>query len=449
MNLPREPGQVSGDKSEQLLWLGLYDSLTNLPNRYLFLDRLHHTRSLAVREKYGFAILMIRLDGLKSINERLGHHVGDRALATVAERLRKLARDSDTVARFGGNEFTAILVNINQPADAESIAGKYAEAIGEAITINGSSVALAPAIGVSCYPQHGEDINTLVHNSEKAMLTAIGRGAACNVYSDIDGGAVPGTLYNYDLDELFRNEQIRFLYQPICAIEDSRIVALEALCRWQHPSLGEIYPDKLILDANNSPEIKSFVTNGLRIVLQQVACWRQQNIHLPVHFNLSAYMLNDPFAAELIIDLLDESGQPPESLVIELTETEFYSVNTLTVRIIRELAARGIGIALDDFGVGFSSLSHLLEFPVDIIKIDKLFVEDIATNSRGRTITRCLVDMAHELGARVVAEGVSGTDHTAVLADLGCDFIQSHHFFKPLPAGEVEKQINGVPRGRL
>lgn len=441
MNLPQDSTGFPGDKSEQLLWLGLYDSLTNLPNRYLFLDRLHHTRSHASREKYGFAVLMVKLANLKAINENPGHHFGDRSLVTVAARLQQLARTSDTIARFGGDEFTAILVNINELEDAGSLAEKYANTICETMIIDGETVAVTANIGVSCYPQHGEDINELLHQAEKAMLTATATGKPFTIYSPGQDSVAVDNLYNYDLDELFRKEQIRFLYQPICDIAGENIVSLEALCRWEHPSMGEIYPDKLILDANNSPEIKSFVTNGLQIVLAQVARWKQSGFHVPVHFNLSAYMLNDPYAAELIIDLLDDSGQEPSDLVIELTETEYYNINSLTIRIIRDLAKHGIRIALDDFGVGFSSLSHLLEFPIDIIKIDRMFVEDIAGNERAQTISRHLITMAHELGARVVAEGVSSDTDVAVLRELGCEYAQSHHYFPPLSVSEVAEQL--------
>lgn len=430
----------SSDKSEQLLWLGLYDSLTNLPNRYLFLDRLHHIKRQAAREKYEFAVLMIDMCNLKQLNDDKGHQAGDLVLVTIAERLRDLARDSDTVARFGGDEFTVILRNTNQLQDAESIAAKYSNAITAPIKTGNGNLQIDASIGISYYPNHSEDTNELLHKAEKAMLKSTENNTPYSVYSDLLEDAVSDKLYNYDLDELFRGDQIRFQYQPIGTLESGDIIALEALCRWNHPVMGEIFPEHLIIDANNSPAIKSFVSNSLSNILDQNKQWQSQGFILPVHYNLSAYMLNDPLTTELIIDLLNESGVEPGSLVIELTETEFYSMNSMTIKVIQDLAGHGIKIALDDFGVGFSSMSHLLEFPIDIIKLDRSFVENIDKNDKARIITESLIKMSHQLGASVVAEGVASDDAVKVLQKLECDYIQSHYFSKPLTVSEVEEK---------
>ncbi|MCG8325907.1 MAG: bifunctional diguanylate cyclase/phosphodiesterase [Thiotrichales bacterium] len=435
--------QPDRDKSEQLRWLGLYDNLTRLPNRYLFLDRLHHIKRHAAREKYGFAILMIALGNLKQINGEFGHDAGDRVLLILAERLQQLARNSDTVARFGGDEFTVILGDINRQQDAETIAGKYSNVIQEEITSGTDTISIDASIGISCYPNHGEDINDLLHKSEQAMLNSLQQKTPCCLYSDGVADAVADNLYNYDIDQLFRDEEIRFQYQPVCTLDTRKIVSLEALCRWNHPVMGEIYPDKLILDANNSPAMKPFVTNSLRQILIQRNDWEKQKIGLPVHFNLSAYMLNDPLTSDLIIDLLEESGLDASALVLELTETEFYSMSSTTTKVMQDLADYGIRIALDDFGVGFSSMSHLLEFPVDLIKVDKLFVRDVHSNTKCRTITASIIEMAHKLGARVVAEGVSEPQAIAILMQMGCDYAQSHAFFKPMSVQELQQQLRG------
>ncbi len=443
----REARQRIGDgQSEQLLWLGLYDNLTNLPNRYLFLDRLHHIKRQAAREKYEFAVLMINLRDFRRLNAEAGHQAGDLVLVTLADRLRDLARDSDTIARFGGDVYTVILRNIKSIADAESIAGKYSRVLHQPIASGAEPLQIKASIGISCYPQHSEDINELLHQAEKAMLDAAGSDAPFSVYSELFEDAVAVNLYNYNIDELFRDEDIRFRYQPICTLTDRRIVSVEALCRWNHPVMGEIYPEKLIIDAMNSPSIKSFVSNSLRHILNQNRAWQAQGITLPVHFNLSAYMLNDPYTTELIVDLLNESQVAPELLVIELTETEFYSMNSLTIRVIQELADRKIRIALDDFGVGFSSMSHLLEFPIDLIKIDRVFVEGVHRNHKARVITEALIDMSHQLGASVVAEGVDNDEAVRLLQELGCDYIQSHAFYQPLSVEEIEERLN--PAGR-
>ena len=288
---------------------------------------------------------------------------------------------------------------------------------------------------------HSEDINELLHQAEKAMRASCEEARRYSVYSDQFKDSVADNLYNYDIDQIFRDEDIRFKYQPVCRIDTKEIVSAEALCRWNHPVLGEIVPGNLIFDANNSPVIKSFVSNSLRFILQQIQNWKSRQIELPVHFNLSAYMLNDPLTVDLIKDLLSENNVAASSLVLELTETEFYSMNALTISVIQELAEHGVKIALDDFGVGFSSMSHLLEFPVDLLKIDKLFVENIHINDKARIITEALINMAHQLGAKVVAEGVDHPAAIQLLQQLDCDFIQSHSFYRPLSVEENRATI--------
>ncbi len=431
------------EKSDQLLWLGLYDNLTRLPNRYLFLDRLNHIKRHAAREKFEFAVLMIDISNLLAINLEHGHSAGDQVLMAFTDRLLAQARDSDTIARFGGNTFAVLLGYINPDSDIDTLADKYTSVINEKITFNDIDIETETAIGIAYYPKHSEDMNDLLHKAEKAMVASSESKRAYSVYSELYRDSIAENLYNYDIDQLFKDEDIRFQYQPVCELVSGKIISAEALCRWDHPTMGEIIPANLIVDAINSPIIKSFVSNSLLSILQQSREWQDKGLILPLHFNLSAYMLNDPTTVDLIIDSLDETDVSPQHLILELTETEFYNMDEVTIGVIQQLADKGIQIALDDFGVGFSSMAHLLKFPVNMLKIDRTFVADIHRNNKARIITESLITMAHQLDAKVVAEGVAAESALQLLKNLGCDLVQSHQYHPPLSAEQISQLFKG------
>ncbi|HXS73892.1 MAG TPA: EAL domain-containing protein [Rhodanobacteraceae bacterium] len=415
---------------------GLLDGLTGLPNRLLFNDRLETVLLEAHRTGEMFALLFVDLDRFKNINDSLGHGVGDQVLIAVARRLRAAVRGSDTVARYAGDEFTLILRHIVLREDVLRIAEKLVRAMEAPLTLDdGSELHITASVGISFYPDDAAEAEQLVKHADVAMYNAKGMGR--NNYQAYV--AVPEEQHKQRIEleaklrVAERNDELRLYYQPQLAADSEDIIGMEALVRWEHPELGMISPAFFIPIAEETGLIIPIGEWVLRRACLDCVRWqRQYRLPLRVGVNLSALQLMQPNLVDLVRAACAESGLNPRLLDLEVTESiSMKSVPNL-LETLSALRAFGCGISIDDFGTGQSSLDYIKRFPADRIKIDQSFVRNIGMDPGDEAIVRATLDMAHQLGRKVVAEGVETEQHHAFLREHGCDELQGYLFCRPL-----------------
>ncbi len=424
---------------------GLLDALTGLPNRLLFNDRLETTLLEAHRSGEMFALLFVDLDRFKNINDSLGHSVGDQVLLAVSKRLRAAVRGSDTVARYAGDEFTLILRHIVLREDVLRIAEKLVRAMEAPLTLDdGSELRITASIGISFYPDDASDAESLVKHADVAMYNAKGLGR--NNYQAYV--AVPEEQHRQriDLEARLRmaehNDELRVYYQPQIDAHSEDIVGMEALVRWEHPELGMISPAFFIPIAEETGLIIPLGEWVLRRACADCARW-QKRFHLPlrVGVNLSALQMMQPNLVDVVRKACNESGLDPRLLDLEVTESiSMKSVPNL-LETLSALRGLGCGISIDDFGTGQSSLDYIKRFPADRIKIDQSFVRNIGVDPDDEAIVRATLTMAHNLGRRVIAEGVETEAHDAFLREHACDELQGYLFCRPLSAVSFENLL--------
>jgi diguanylate cyclase (GGDEF)-like protein len=424
---------------------GLQDSLTQLPNRLLFNDRLETTIKEAHRTGEMFAVLFVDLDRFKTINDSLGHGVGDEVLVAVARRLRGSVRGSDSVARYAGDEFTLILRHIVQRDDVLRIADKICRVLEAPLPLSdGRELHITSSIGISFYPDDAATAEKLLHHADVAMYSAKGMGR--NTYQTYV--AVPEESHQQrlaleaKLRQAERNNELRVYYQPQVAAQSEDIVGMEALIRWEHPELGMISPGFFIPLAEETGLIVSIGEWVLRQALTDARKWQQRfGLNLRIGVNLSALQLRQPNLVDVVRRALADTDVEAQHLELEVTES--LSVKTIpnlleTLQALREL---GCKIAIDDFGTGQSSLDYIRRFPADRIKIDQVFVRNIGVDPDDEAIVRATIHMAHNLNRSVVAEGVEYEEHFAFLRDQGCEELQGYLFCRPLPASSFENLL--------
>lgn len=427
--------------SEQIEHLAYHDSLTGLPNRAMFLDRLIMALSRAGRKHLRIAVLFVDLDRFKEINDSLGHTIGDQLLKLVAERLRMTTREVDSLARFGGDEFTLMLDDIDEVDDATHVAQKVIEALRVPFNVQGHELFVSASIGLSFYPDDGLDADTLVRNADTAMYRAKEQGrdgyqlyaAAMNVVA----------LERLALEQMLRkalaNDELTVHYQPLVHIEEGHTVfGVEALLRWRHPELGMVAPAHFISAAENSGLIIPIGAWVLKEACRQAQSWtRSLGLPLIVSVNLSARQFQQPNLVDEVKDALRESNLHASQLELEITESSAMQNAENTVRTLRELKRIGVRISMDDFGTGYSSLSYLKRFPIDTLKLDQSFVRDIVTDSDDGAIATAVLAMGHSLSLDVIAEGVEKEDQLTFLRSRGCRRFQGFLFSAPLPPEEL------------
>lgn len=424
---------------------GLQDSLTQLPNRLLFNDRLETTLKEAHRTGEMFAVLFVDLDRFKTINDSLGHGVGDEVLVAVARRLRGSVRGSDTVARYAGDEFTLILRHIVQRDDVLRIADKVCRVLEAPLPLSdGRELHITSSIGISFYPDDAATAEKLLHHADVAMYSAKGMGR--NTYQTYV--AVPEESHQQrlaleaKLRQAERNNELRVYFQPQVSAQSEDIVGMEALIRWEHPELGMISPGFFIPLAEETGLIVSIGEWVLRQALTDAKRWQVRfGLGLRIGVNLSALQLRQPNLVEVVKRALEDTGMEAQHLELEVTES--LSVKHIpnlleTLQALREL---GCKIAIDDFGTGQSSLDYIRRFPADRIKIDQVFVRNIGVDPDDEAIVRATIHMAHNLNRHVVAEGVEYEEHFAFLRDQGCEELQGYLFCRPLPAASFENLL--------
>ncbi len=427
----------------------MYDGLTGLPNRALFADRLQQAILIGRREKQPFALIAMDLNRFKEINDTLGHHVGDQVLRAVAERTRACLRESDTVARMGGDEFTILLATAADSDGAIAAARKILKAFEVPQEIAGQRIEIGASLGIAMFPEHGEEPLVLLREADAAMYIAKQTHAGYKLYSkDLGQGADDRLALQGELRQAIANGELVLHFQPKIDFKANRIHGVEALVRWQHPRHGLLAPDRFIPLAEQTGLIKPLTQTVLRLALAQAEAWRQGGLDLSVSVNISAVNIQDPEFPDQVAQLLEEYSVPASRLELEVTETAVMAEPARAVDSIKRLSSLGLQVSIDDFGTGYSSMSYLKDLLVAKIKIDKSFVKDMAVNHNDAVIVRSTVELGHNLGLKVVAEGVENEAAWNRLKALGCDDAQGYYLSGPLPPDKFAEWLSQSPWGQ-
>ncbi|HET6806164.1 MAG TPA: EAL domain-containing protein [Frateuria sp.] len=434
--ISRELGQAR----DALSWLAYHDELTALPNRANVLDLLDRLLPLASEERFEVAVMFVDLDGFKSINDTLGHEVGDEFLRSVADALRASVRSRDTVARFGGDEFVVVLERFRSEANLRAICQKILSLVSRPVTVAGHSVSATPSIGVAMFPRDGGDAPSLLRHADLAMYSAKEHGKAgyCFYQPRMSEQARDRLLLSAELRDALQREEIVVHYQPKVALDSRRVVGMEALVRWPHPQRGLLLPIHFVPLAEGSGLIGKLGRVVLRQVARQLAQWRARGLPLvPVAINVSLQEIQDDHFVAGLLGTLREFGLHPSLIEFEITESAAMKNAEHTLRQLRELEMLGFRMAIDDFGTGFSSLSHLRQLPTRTIKIDQSFVQGAERNPADRDITEAIIALARKLRLSTVAEGIETEAQAAWLREAGCEIGQGFLFVPPLPPSQV------------
>jgi diguanylate cyclase (GGDEF)-like protein len=429
--------------AEQVVHLAYHDTVTGLPNRSLFSDRLLVALNHAQRHRYKLAVLFLDIDRFKEINDSLGHSVGDRMLRVVASRIRSAVREEDTVARFGGDEFTVIIHIIGRIEDAGKIAQKILDALKVPIVIDEREFVITSSIGISVYPVDGADSETLVRNADTAMYRAKENGR--NAYQFYAASMNQKALETLDLENglrraLAKNELVLF-YQPLVDVTSGSVYGLEALIRWQHPQFGLLLPDRFLPAAEHSGLIIPIGRWVLREACLQAKEWHRRGREVVVAVNLSAKHFQEPDLLRQVRDALENADLRPQFLELEITEGNAMQDVEKAIATLKQLKTLGVRIAIDDFGTGYSCLSYLKQFPIDTLKLDASFVRDIAEPEDAQ-IALGVIALAHSLRLKVIAEGVETIGQLTFLREHRCDRLQGFLFSRPMPADQFERFMN-------
>jgi diguanylate cyclase (GGDEF)-like protein/PAS domain S-box-containing protein len=425
---------------QRIQFLAYYDALTELPQRALLKDRLDIALASARRRGEKVAVLFIDLDEFKGINDLFGHPIGDGVLKEVAKRLLACGREQDTVARVGGDEFVMLLADVRDAVAAASAAERVFEALHAGIVLEGKSINLGCSIGVSMFPEHGVDGETLIKNADVAMYRAkkAGRGNVRFFTEQMNAEAIERRTMDLSLSRALKEKEFFLVYQPQIEIETGRIIGLEALIRWNHPEMGLVPPNRFISIAEDNGLILPIGEWVLKTACAQARKWQDAGLEpVPVAVNVSAVQFRQEDFPALVDRTLRETGLSAQYLELELTESLLLSNEETMFQTLRGLKSMGVLLAIDDFGTGYSSLSYLKLLPVGKLKIDRSFIQDIATDPDDRAITNAIVSMAKSLNLKVIAEGVETEAQLSILRENQCDEIQGFYFSKPVSADEA------------
>ena len=428
-------------QDEELRHQALHDALTGLPNRVLLSDRLAFALESAQRTQQPMALLLLDLDRFKEVNDTLGHQVGDEVLIEVSKRLRQAIRTSDTIARLGGDEFAALLPAVTDLPNARMVAERIQNSLGTPLAVTGDiNLDVGVSVGIALFPEHAGTPVKLMQCADIAMYAAKRGQLSVALYDEgKDSHSVRHLTLTGELRRAIEQKKLHFCYQPKIDIASRRVVSVEALARWTHPEFGEVPPDEFVLHAERTGLIDPLSRWCFGAAFAQIKDWQKDGLDLSVAVNLSVRNLLDENLPNLLKDLLESEGVSARSLVLEITESAIMNDPETAMSVIQRLSDMGIRLSIDDFGTGYSSLAYLRRLPVKELKIDQSFVTGMLSNEADMVIVRSTIDLAHNLGLEVVAEGVELPGHVDVLRDLGCDFGQGYHIGRPM-RGEVFKE---------
>ncbi len=427
------------DINKELEHVALHDSLTKLPNRFLFSDRLQHIIKMASRNNQSFAVFLLDLDNFKQINDSLGHLVGDKVLYEIGERLALLLRASDTVARLGGDEFALITPSVTDETSLV-VANKIIKALQPPIEAADNSIYSSASIGIAMFPDHGKDEVTLMKCADIAMYQAKETGSGFAVFNAKENAKkLAYAQLAIDLKDAICNGGLSLHYQPIIDITTGKVHAAEALARWKHPQRGFIFPDRFIPLAEQKGLIQPLTLCVFDIAFRQCAEWHKMGVMIHIAINISTRNLMDPRFPEEIDKFLGKWNLDHEWVILEVTESMTMSNPDQALGILNRLSGMGLRISIDDFGTGFSSLSYLNKFPIEELKIDKSFVLRMDKDNDNKVVVQSTIDLAHALGLKVVAEGVEDENIVNLLKSFSCDMMQGFHVCRPQPAEDISR----------
>jgi diguanylate cyclase (GGDEF)-like protein/PAS domain S-box-containing protein len=427
---------------ERLSFLANYDTLTGLPNRRLFTDRLQQAMIEAERHERLVGVVFLDLDRFKNINDTLGHDAGDEVLKAVAERLTGTVRRGDTVARLSGDEFTLVLADMGHIDDAARVAQKILDIFATPFRVAGRELHVTASIGITVFPFDVQDVSSLLRNADTAMYRAKESGFnTFRFYSaDMTVKAANNLALENDLRVAIEREELVLHYQPLVDCRTGVITAVEALVRWLHPRRGLLSPDQFIPLAEETGLIRPLGDWVLREACRQARRWQlMKGCGLRVGVNFSPEQLHGRDAARLVDKVLKESGLPPDSLDLEITESVLLERDSGTLDALNRLNDLGVALTIDDFGTGYSSLAYLKRYPIAALKVDRSFTRDIVHDPDDAAITQAIISVARTLGLHVVAEGVETAEQREFLRGCGCDSVQGYYFSRPLPAEDMER----------
>lgn len=427
------------ESEERLLYLANYDSLTGLPNRALFRDRLRRAIVRAQRNSTKVALLFLDLDRFKMINDSLGHHAGDQLLRGVSRRLKQHAREGDTIARLGGDEFTVILEGVKSADDSAIVAEKILELMQTPFRLDGHEVVVTPSIGITLFPDDAGDMRSLLKNADTAMYRSkeMGRNGFQFYTSDMNAKAYELLMLENNLRHAMERDEFRLHYQPQIDLHSQGVIGMEALLRWEHPEQGLVQPEVFIPYAEETGLIIQIGQCVLRTACEEAKKWVDAGLPTRVAVNLSMYQFVEKDFVSHVALALEETQLPPHLLELEITESFLAHNVEQAAHTLKQLHDLGVHLSVDDFGTGYSSLSYLKRFPLNTLKIDQSFVKDINTDADSATIAEAIIGLGKNLGLNVIAEGVEKEEQVFFLRNRGCDLVQGFLISHPMSSDKV------------
>ena len=429
---------------DQLTHQALHDPLTKLANRALFLDRVEHALDRAVRKRAPLAVMFLDLDNFKSVNDSLGHAAGDQLLVSVTERLQACLRSTDTPARLGGDEFAVLIEDIENTEDAAFVAERIRDVLSTPFSVSGTEIFASTSIGIATTATALETPDELLRNADVAMYMSKSNGKdRYTVFkSEMRDSLVKRVQLEADMRYGINHKEFEVYYQPIVELNSVRVIGMEALVRWNHPKFGLIPPLDFIPLAEETGLIVPLGRWIIEQACSQASAWQKQfgyGGQLSITVNIGSRQFQEESLVETVAAALADSGLPPNSLILEITESTMLINTESTIKRLNDLKGLGIRLAIDDFGTGYSSLSYLQRFPVDILKIDKSFIDKISHGKEGAAVTRAIITMSDTLCLKTIAEGIESPAQQSELQNLGCEFGQGFHFAKPLRSADMSE----------
>lgn len=436
---------------DRLLHDALHDALTGLPNLVLFTDRLNQTIERSKRhEDYQYAVFFLDLDNFKDINDSIGHIVGDQFLIKVGEILKSRLRATDTIARFGGDEFIILLDDIKDTAGLNRLIDELLEQFNQVIKIENHKLKTSVSIGVVLSDSHEKNAEEIIRNADIAMYAAKAKGKArAEIFEpSLRLQFLEKLNLEVDLNNAIENNEFVIHYQPIVVLEDQSLVGFEALIRWQHPQKGLLYPGDFIALAEETNLIIDIGNWVLGEACRQMAAWNKQyDDGLTISINISGKHIADPDLYNYIHIMLGETGLAPKNLKLEITELTIVDQSEFTVRALSKLRDLGVQLQIDDFGIGYSSLGYLSSFPINALKIDQSFIEKIVEDNSQRDIVQAIISLTERLNVKVIAEGVETYDQLNELRQLGCELGQGYLLSTPMDIRDCEELLGQISQG--